>query len=563
MAEPIEGVSLPTVHELLTLPELTRGAPEVWASPDATARPVRWAHVVAGRVSAELLDGQEFLMTTGADWPTGGPELTTLLTELCDAGMSALVFELGTRFAVAPRELREVLEAREIALVVLHEQVKFVQLTQAIHRRILSAQHEALEAKERVHHLFTELGLNRSPVDYMIEHLAAAIQAPVVLENTAGHVIAWSSPQTAADPASVLEPWAGGGYVEPEPALLRVAVEAQGTRWGTLTALDGPAHPAGRHTVLELGAIAVAMRRLADDTDEWLQLSAKQLFDTLLGGRYRTDTELMTQLTAAGLPFEGRTLFGLSLSGLGAFGSHVSLERAILETALRRAIAPEGFAMIADDPDADDAADAGLRLIALVSLPLADPRAENGQAEGAAPALAERLDRELDMLVPAQTPREWRAHLSLGTRTGDTRSTATVRGLLTSIEGVRAAGIVSGASRVGRVTVQEAARQPLAYLIRDVADAPAMHRFVDGVLGPLIDHDRGSGPGHSGDLVRVLSAYLATPTNRSVAATRARLSRSVFYQRLDLIETLLGVDLTDGETITTLTVALMAHGLHS
>ncbi|MGO2061760.1 helix-turn-helix domain-containing protein [Leucobacter sp. UCMA 4100] len=79
----------------------------------------------------------------------------------------------------------------------------------------------------------------------------------------------------------------------------------------------------------------------------------------------------------------------------------------------------------------------------------------------------------------------------------------------------------------------------------------------------MFDHDRGRGPGHTGDLTEVLAAYLATPTNRSLAATRARLSRSVFYQRLALIEELLGVDLSDGGTITTLTVALTAHGLHS
>ena len=560
VSETIDGVTLPRVHELLQLAELERGKPEVWASPSANERPVRWAHVVAGRVSADLLDGQEFLLTTGADWPTGGPALKRLVTELCDAGVSALVLELGTRFHTPPPELREVLEARDIAFIALHRQVKFVQLTQAIHRRILSAQHEALEAKEHVHHLFTELGLNRSPVDYMIEHIAATMQAPVVLENTSGQVIAWSSPRTGASAEHVLAPWAGGRYeATSDASALRVPVEAQGVRWGMLTALEGPPHPAGRHTVLELGATAVALRRLADGTDEWLQLSAKHLFDTLLGGRYRNDTELMTQLTAAGLPFEKRSLFGLSLTGSGDFGSHVSLERAIAETALRRAIAPEGFAMIADDPDAQGA----VSLLALVSLPDTDERAHLVAERGVPPLIAERLDRELDMLVPGSTPAEWRAHLSLGTRSGDQRSAATLRGLLTSIEGVRAAGTLPATATAGRVTVQEATGQPLAYLLRDLEGSQSLQHFVDSVLGPVLDHDRGRGPGHTGDLTEVLAAYLATPTNRSLAATRARLSRSVFYQRLALIEELLGVDLSDGGTITTLTVALTAHGLHS
>ncbi|MFC6235972.1 helix-turn-helix domain-containing protein, partial [Leucobacter soli] len=101
-------------------------------------------------------------------------------------------------------------------------------------------------------------------------------------------------------------------------------------------------------------------------------------------------------------------------------------------------------------------------------------------------------------------------------------------------------------------------RQPLAHLMRGLAGLPELQRFADDALGPLVEHDASTGPGHSGDLLRVLDAYLTNPSNRSLAANRARLSRSVFYQRLALIEELLGVDLADGETIATLTVALLA-----
>jgi purine catabolism regulator len=87
-----------------------------------------------------------------------------------------------------------------------------------------------------------------------------------------------------------------------------------------------------------------------------------------------------------------------------------------------------------------------------------------------------------------------------------------------------------------------------------------VQQFATTALGPLLEHDAVAGPGHSGDLVQVLGAYLEHPTNRSLAAERARLSRSVFYGRLALIEQLLGVDLSDGNTIATLSVALLARG---
>lgn len=106
--------------------------------------------------------------------------------------------------------------------------------------------------------------------------------------------------------------------------------------------------------------------------------------------------------------------------------------------------------------------------------------------------------------------------------------------------------------------MQQAERQALAYLVRGLSATPEVQEFAADALGPVIAHDAASGPGHSGDLLLVLRSYLAHPTNRSLAAQRARLSRSVFYQRLALIEELLGVDLADGTTIATLTVALLA-----
>lgn len=550
--EHADSLALPTVRDIIALAEIQHGAPEVIAPhPEGLENPIRWAHVVAGASAASLLDGGELALTTGAGWPSSGPELVKLVETLCDVGISALALELGANFDTTPPELSTTLERHGIPLIVLHKETRFVQITQRIHRLILGAQYEALQARDEVHRLFTKLGLNRSPADFMVEQMAVTLQAPVILENTAGEVIAWSTPEKTAHLAELLEPWMRGSFVHPGTAppegfeaITRVPVEAQGTRFGTLTALPGPPHPAGRFAALELGAIAIALGRLADDSgDPWVRLSSKQLFNVLLGGRYRTERDLEAQLVSAGLPFENRVLFGLSLTGVGPFGSHSSLEHAVLETALRRTVAPEGRIIVSDDPDIPQHS-----LLALASLPQADTRITNFES---------RLARELNMLVPTTTPDTWYAHLSLGTKT------STLRGLIASIEQVRRTGLLDTPDRVGKVRVQEAVREPLPYLIREFHGDPALQEYVTHVLGPLIEHDQGSGPGHTGDLLTVLGAYLAHPTNRSLAAQKSGLSRSVFYGRLDVIETLLDVDLSDGHTIAALQVALIAHRIHS
>ena len=61
--------------------------------------------------------------------------------------------------------------------------------------------------------MLTELGLNRSPVDYVVERLAATLGCPVVLEDSAHRVVAVAV--QGEDPAQTLAPWGSGG----EPAL--------------------------------------------------------------------------------------------------------------------------------------------------------------------------------------------------------------------------------------------------------------------------------------------------------------------------------------------------------
>ena len=173
------------------------------------------------------------------------------------------------------------------------------------------------------------------------------------------------------------------------------------------------------------------------------------------------------------------------------------------------------------------------------------------------------------MMLPATTPTSWRPTCASGSpRLGRAR-------LISSLERVAAGGVRTGrAGPPGRTgargerdrraagrqrprardprdgSLRAARRGASARLSRARAcRCPRNCRSLRrGCSHPLIAHDRADGTGHSGDLVRVLAAALAHPANRSLAAQRARLSRSVFYQRIALIEELLGVDLTDGET---------------
>ncbi len=101
--------------------------------------------------------------------------------------------------------------------------------------------------------------------------------------------------------------------------------------------------------------------------------------------------------------------------------------------------------------------------------------------------------------------------------------------------------------------LRRAEDRPLVQLMTAFRGDHRMLAHGERMLAPLIEHDLG----RNGDLIDVLESMLAHPGNRTAAASASHLSRSVFYQRLSLIQELLDVDLDDGETQTSLHIALL------
>ncbi|MCE4026856.1 PucR family transcriptional regulator [Microbacterium sp. Au-Mic1] len=491
---------LPTVADALEVASLQAGIPELLAG--SVDVPVRWVHVSDSERVAALLDGGELLLTTGAGWPGDAAALGRLVDELSDAGLAGIVLELGTRFAVVPPALVAACRARDLALVTLDREVKFVAVTEEVHRRIIAGQVEALQERQRLHELFTGLSLRGAPVEIVVRETARALRAPVVLEDLAHEVVVADSFDLAE--AELLADWAGRSRRLP-PEWTRVPVAARGTRWGELIALPGPAHPAGPATVLEQAATALALSRLADGEDAWARLRAEGLIAALLSERYVTVADIEARLESSGFPVRGRTLYvaASTAAGTGAPGSAGS------------GSGPTGSAGDARVLSAV----VGAERILLLSLPAGSRVPESVLESIGSGAVSD----------PASSAAE----------------------LLAAIPVVRRLARQAEPGAVLRV-----AERPLARLAAELSGDHRLQEHSARLLAPLIRHDDAT----QGDLLRVLRAVVAHPGNRTAAAAASHLSRSVFYQRLTLIADLLGADLDDGETLSALHLALLAHG---
>ncbi len=525
---------LPTVREILTLPPVAAGVPEVLSSDAALNARVRWVHVSDSSGVARLLNGGELLLSTGSGWSTDPAELSDFIAGLVEAGLSGLVLELGVHYRYVPAIVESAAREHGLALVALHHEVKFVTLTEAVHSRIISEQTAALRARDEVRERFTALSLRGAPADYVVRQLADTLGAAVVLENLAHEVVAaegsfgvdaevlaeWEARSRRAHRVAA-EPSAPGAPPRPEDWLI-VPVEARGTRWGHLIALTGPAHPAGRTAVLEQGAIALALGRLADgEADEWVRTGRQRLIDGLLTGRFAGLAAASARLTAAGLPVDGAVLRGLVATGAPVTGTAADVAARTLGG---RAIAG----------DAPGVRSSGRATMVLLSLP-----ARSDFSDRAARAFAREIAGDgasADRLV-----------LSIGAAATD------LDGLLASVQEALDLARAPGGRVAHGPTLRRGEDRPLMRLVTSLRDDHRLLRHSERMLAPLIEYDLARG----GDLLDVLGAMLAHPANRTAAASASHLSRSVFYQRLALIGDLLGVDLDDGETLTALHLALL------
>ncbi|MDR5701227.1 PucR family transcriptional regulator [Agromyces aerolatus] len=566
--------------EVLGLGAVADGRPEVLTGDAGLAARVRWVHVSDSADVARLLNGGELLLSTGSGWPAEPAELEAFVAGLVGAGVAGLVLELGVHFRYVPAIIVDAARRHGLTLVVLHREVKFVALTEAVHRHIISEQTAALRARDEVRAQFTALALRGSPADFIVHRLAQTLDAPVVLENLAHEIVTAEVPPGAEEElfgdwearsrrarAGVIAdapdagPHGADARIDDGDGWLIVSVEARGIRWGRLIALPGPVHPAGRAGVLEQGAIALALGRLADGgVDEWARTGRQRLLEALLAGRFSGVEAATARVEAAGLPVVGARLVGVVATGepiapeVADAAARTIGARALAMTVPVPNTGAEGLARGSGQADRRQASTHDVRRSVATALLLSIPggdeltdRAARAFAHGLVPAGVEHL--VLDIGAAGEGLEAGIA--SLQEAIDLARAGATAGLAAASAAGAAAAG-------AGRLTgrgpvLRRADDRPLVRLVASLRDDQRVLEHGERMLAPLVEHDLR----RQGDLLEVLGAVLAHPANRTAAATASHLSRSVFYQRLTLIQDLLGVDLDDGETQTALHLALL------
>ena len=531
---------LPTVAEVLALDPVRSGAPRVLAGADRLDAPVRWVHVIELAQAAHLLRGGELVLSTGIALPDDTAGLQRYVAELAAVGVSALAVELGSRYSrTLPSALVSAAAEHRLPLIVLERETQFIEITEAVHARIIDAQLSELRSAERLHQVFTDLAVSGASADEVVAQTASLAGCPVILESLAHHVLA-CAPGTQ-DAAALLAGFAGRsravqatkrtGYDDASGWLVTV-VGARGEDWGRLIMMrGGPPAPADV-ALIERAATTLALGRLLEHRQESLERQAhRTILSAFLGHGFADQAEAEARARALGVPVTGRSLVAVVVrlagaaptrdrrNGLAAQARAAEIADALAEVCRRQRV-PALVGTLADD-----------RVAALLALPA------RSDAEAALARLAEQL----------------RPRLSAEDIIGAGSAVDSVGGVQRSFleaDHVAEAAAGSGAA-LPFYRLPDLRLRGLLHLLRD---DPRLHAFAERELGPLLVHDDAAGT----QLLSALTAYLSAGGNKAEAAKQAHLARPTMYERLHQIEDVLGIDLEPAESRLSLHVALLA-----
>ena len=499
---------------------------------------MRWVHISESTDLTGLLEGGELILSTGMPLTGTAQATAAYLRMLAAQRVAGLVVELGTHLAEPPAELGALADQVRIPVVALSAEIRFVDVTQQVHRLIVADRYAEVEFARRTHEVFTSLNIARASTTDIVTRAAEILGTALVLEDLNRHVLAFCTAGTPA--ARLLDQWArrsrlsGSEGVADTGGWFAVPVGVGGEHWGRLVLPGESPDPSRARMVLERAAQSLQLHRmLRQERDALLVQALGGLLDDLVSGRVTDDGEALVRAGALGLSRSTAYAPLVVLARKGPAGYPAGPVEAVtqgewdrhLVTAVRQSVHAAGLSAIVS-----------LRREGTVAavLTCAGPHGEE-RAGDALRAVCDGLRERV---------RDWVA----GAAPASSSLVTAARGLAEAEHVAEVGSTMAETERLYRST--DVRLRGLVALLRDDHRVQA---FAEKELGRLLERDARSAE----RLMPVLRAHLESGGRKTETARLTGLSRPTLYSRLRSLERLLGVSLESGESRTSLHAALM------
>jgi PucR family transcriptional regulator, purine catabolism regulatory protein len=552
-----------TLRQVLDLDVLRRAGARVVAGADQLDRPVRWVHIAEIADIASLINGGELLLTTGMGIDRTAAAQRKYLASIADAGAAGLVVELGRMFTEVPQVMVQVANLRGFPLIALEHPTRYIDVTEAVHRAIISHQYTLLRQAEGISRDFTDLILGGAGIGQIIARLAEILGNPVVLEDAAHNVIELAGAVPWEQHAQVQHTETERGRVQHGSACMWFGIWLRHEAWGRVHVLETDrALDEITGLVLDRAGAALGLALLSQkDAAHLAGRAGSALLADVLAGRHGSLTEFLRRARSLGVDLTGGKLAALvveptslaELARRSALGEEERQRiRMRLAEEIRRAARDRGCAALVG-LDAD-------RVLAVVAVPGAAPGAMPGAMPGAVPGGA--VQAGLDDIVTA-TRRRLPGSLTVVAgasreMAGASREVAGASREVAASSLQRALEEAIEALEFGRKSADQS--RPVHYfgdlgiyqLLVRLAQDPELSRFVDSELGPLLSYDASS----RAKLLPTLRSYLDNAGRKADTVRALSVQRRTLYARLARIEQILRRDLSAADTRVRLALAL-------
>jgi PucR family transcriptional regulator, purine catabolism regulatory protein len=541
-----------TLRQVLDLDVLRKAGARVVAGAEGLDRLVRWVHIAEIPDIAELIKGGELLLTTGIGLSPTAAAQRRYMTEIADAGAVGLVVELGRMFTSIPPGMVQVAQRRGFPLIALERETRYIEVTEAVHRAIVSNQYTLLHQAEEISRDFTDLILGGAGIREIIAMLADILRNPVVLEDAAGNVIEQAGRVTAwEEHALVAHDEAARGRVQRGSACMWVGIWLRHEAWGRVHVLETD-RTLDEITGLVLDRACTALGLVLLSSEVGAHLAGRAgsaLLADVLAGRHGTVAEFLRRARSLGVDLSQGRLATLVLEP-------VSLAEQARRNALAEAERQRIRLMMAEETgraarELGLAALIGLegdRVLTVVAVPVG-----GSVPVGATMSVGDTVPRALEALAVAARRRIRAVAPSLTVVAGAGREVA-ASSLQRSLEEATEAVDFARTAAVSAVSapVHHFADLGIYQLLVRLAQDPELSRFVDSELSPVLEHDARS----RAKLLPTLRCYLDNAGRKAETARTLRVQRRTLYARIGRLESVLGRSLEEADTRTRLTLAL-------
>ncbi|MCK1986143.1 MULTISPECIES: PucR family transcriptional regulator [Peribacillus] len=168
-----------TIEEILTRKHFN--LTDIIAGSSGIKRQVKWVHCMEVTQISHLLNGNELILTTGLGWKDCDDTFLSYLRQLMECNAAGLCIEIGANTTAVPQCAIDLANERQFPIILFHEEVPFVEITQDIHSLIINKQYQMISNLENYSQQLNKNLLEIDHYEPILKFLHSYLNVQVIL----------------------------------------------------------------------------------------------------------------------------------------------------------------------------------------------------------------------------------------------------------------------------------------------------------------------------------------------------------------------------------------------